>query len=429
MDVSSSVFDSSNESWEERLAFVTRLMTEMSQKTDVEEMVRWYARQLQGQVLERYLSITRRGVEEPWVILARDSSWAKQPDVWRDRDSLPRFDRGLFSDVAYSGEVFISQDLKLDPDDPAAEVLSDVRSVLAVPIFDGGESLNVSINVDHRPNRVPLHAVPYIVWMTNLFARATHNLNLARRLDEAHRELDREMELIGAIQRDLQPGALPEVPGLEVRAFYEPATQAGGDYYDVIPFGDEERWGIVIADVSGHGAPAAVEMAMLRTLVHEAAHRRLAPGKAMRFVNSRMTERRNTHGAFVTAFLGSWDPETARLDYAIAGHPRPVLRRDGELVTVDDDASGPPLGVLPGVEYGQNAVWLKPGDRLILYTDGVTEAASPTGAMLGEEGLHEIVLGCDCPASEAKYQIANGVEQHRGGRPPGDDVTIMVLDR
>ncbi len=136
---------------------------------------------------------------------------------------------------------------------------------MAIPHFDGGQALNMVISTSSRPAAFDREKFPETVWMSNLFGRATQNLLLNTRLKEAYGRIDRELKTIAEIQRSLLPGSTPEIPTLGLSAYYRTSTHAGGDYYDFFDLG-EGRWGILIADVSGHGTPSAVVMAITHAI-------------------------------------------------------------------------------------------------------------------------------------------------------------------
>jgi len=423
------ILDATSGTWQERTRYVAEMMREMSAQQEPDTMVRLYSARIQAASrMQRFISLSRRGVEAPRVVLARDNTWKRQPNVWTERASLPVYDGGFLSEIAYAGEVRVEQDLRLAPGDPAKELLANVRSALALPIFDGGEARNVLLLGHERPHMVDPATVPQTLWFTNLFARATHNLVTARQLRDALDALDREMKLVADVQRALLPPALPPIPGLEIDVHYQPARDAGGDYYDFFPLGDG-RWGILLADVSGHGTPAAVEMAITRTLAHVGSAQATEPRDLLAYVNDQLCLRRSTPtGSFVTAFLGAYDPRARTLRYALAGHPPPRLKRCGSGGRLEDlgEPTGLPLGVMPGQPYRESERGLDVGDLLVAYTDGITEAADRNRALFGTARLDASLKGCGTSVREVKASVLASLRQHVDDRPFDDDVTMVV---
>ena len=138
---------------------------------------------------------------------------------------------------------------------------------MAIPMFDQGVALNMVILLRKEPAAFPKEELPELVWLSNLFGRATSNLVLSDELQRANQALDREMKAVGEIQRSLLPARLPKIPTLDLATYYQPSQRAGGDYYDFFPL-PSGKWGIFIADVSGHGTPAAVLMAVTHCIAH-----------------------------------------------------------------------------------------------------------------------------------------------------------------
>ena len=194
------------------------------------------------------------------------------------------------------------------------------------------------------------------------------------RLAGALEELDRVRKAVGEIQRSLLPASLPEIPGFEMSPYYQPSGHASGDYYDVVPLIDDQ-WGFVMADVSGHGIPAAVIMTVLRTLIHAElpSNRDKSAGEFLEHVNRVMCETYLRDSRFVTVWAAVLNPVSRRLTYASAGHNPPRLLRGGNVLSLDA-VGGLPFGFDPGTTYEDAGITLEPEDLLVIYTDGITEA-------------------------------------------------------
>ena len=417
----------SSANWEERLALVVETMKEMSRQTDPDTMVALYSARAQTTGPRRILSLSRRGVEPPRYVLARDSDWENQPNPWRERGELPVLEGGLLGELVYGNEPRVIQDLQVGDGDASAELLAGARSLLAMPVYDGGESLNMVIVLASEPDGIDTATVPPQIWMANLFGRATHNLVLSAEVKRAYETVDREMKVIADIQRSLLPSRLPSIPTLDLAVHYQPATRAGGDYYDFFPF-DDGTWGILISDVSGHGSPAAVEMAIARTLMHLKAQDPVSPGAMLEFVNRHLVTRIGSGpSSFVTAFFGVYDPKAYVIKYAIAGHPPPRLKRcsDGSLFSFRG-TTGPPLGVVRGRGYEEMTQELRPGDQIVFFTDGITEAFNCDREMFGIERLDATLENCSVTAEGLIAEVLESLFGFTCGGELTDDLTLVV---
>ena len=414
--------------WRERLAAVVTTTREMSRQTDPQEMRRVYVERMrQLRPLDGSLSISRRGLQAPYYRITRSTRWAEDVNPWKEMDRLPLRSGGLLADLIYGDEPHLFHDLRVAADDPAAEYLSEYRSVVAVPLYDSGVALNMALLLRREPGAFDPEELPDLVLMSNLFGRATHNLVLMQRLQEAYEAADHEMQVVADIQRSLLPKKQPQIPTLSVAASYHPWRRAGGDYYDFFPFPDG-HWGVLIADVSGHGTPAAVLMAVTHSLAHTYSGPPTPPGELLGYVNGYLTRLYTAESdTFVTAFYGVYDPVGRTLRYASAGHNPPRLKRcsDGTLAALDG-VGGLPLGISPAETYREQTVQLVPGDQLVLYTDGITEAEGPDGDQFGTARLDAVLENCSVTASDLLKSVLDAVEAFTEGRPATDDRTLLV---
>ena len=240
--------------------------------------------------------------------------------------------------------------------------------------------------------------------------------------------LQNELDVASKIQQAILPAAFPEGAGFEVYGNMAPARNVGGDFFDVIIL-ENGRLGLAVADVSDKGVPAALFMMSSRTLLKGSAIGMGNPGGVLAEVNDLLTEDNETF-MFVTVLYAVFDPDSGRLDYANGGHSNPLLvRPDGSSEELPL-TGGIALGVMPELQYSESSITMDPGDTLILYTDGVSEAMNSDGEEFGVDRLRQIFL--DHPptsARQANEAILDAVIRFADGYPQSDDVTCLVLRR
>jgi sigma-B regulation protein RsbU (phosphoserine phosphatase) len=411
--------------WKSDLKVVDKLMRAVSRETDPQRLVMLYGNAVDRMFpIDLYVALSRRGLEPPMYRMTRNSNWREDINPWTQRDRLPLLSGGILGEWAYADAPVIIQDFQPDDVDQHYELLKNIRSVLVFPQYDNGEAINISIMMWERPGAIDVERLPHMHWQGNLFGRATHNLVLRRELATAYETLDRELQVVGDIQRSLLPAELPRIPTLELAAHYRTSQRAGGDYYDLFPLTDD-RWGLFIADVSGHGTPAAVMMAVTHAIAHSHPKSPEPPEAVLARLNNTLHDGYTRgNGTFVTAFYAVFDAKKRTLRYSSAGHNPPRLRRDGEVLALDA-AQSLPLGVLPDVPFAAAEMALRPGDGLLLYTDGIIEAMNRRNELFGVDRLDESIL----EASTSDGMIAavtSAVERHAGSGPPTDDQTLLA---
>ena len=235
--------------------------------------------------------------------------------------------------------------------------------------------------------------------------------------------LEREMNVAREVQRELLPHAAPRLEGLELAGVCRPAIAVGGDYYDYLQHADG-RPGLVIADISGKGVPAALLMASLQASVRSLFHTAADPGQLHARLNDALCRSSST-ARYATAFVADFDPATRRLTYSNAGHlPALVIRGNR---TLRCEAGGMPIGLFERVAYETGALTLAPGDLLALFTDGVTEAPSPDGEEFGAERLADLLRAhLDRPLDAALAAVLDALSDWSGPVAPHDDVTLVL---
>jgi phosphoserine phosphatase RsbU/P len=412
----------------ERLVHIVDMMRHLSQLTDPQEMVRYYGEHMRSLLsIDGRLSLSRRGLTAPNYRITRSPAWPADVNPWTDRERLPLLEGGLLGELVYAEKPVVIDDIRLAACDPAVEHLAGYRSCVAIPLYENGVGVNMVLLLRKESGAFAHEQLPELVWMSNLFGRATSSLVLSEELQRAYRALDKEFRMIGDIQRSLLPTILPTIAGLDLAAHYQPSQRAGGDYYDFFQLPDDQ-WGILVADVSGHGPAAAVLMAVTHCIAHTRPGPPMPPGKVLDYLNHHLTIRyTNGNGDFVTAFYALYNPRERKLTYASAGHNPPRLKRcqDGSLLSLDQ-AGGLPLGVRVGESYEEFVQPLQIGDQIVFYTDGITEAHSADGRMFGVERLDQVLSNCASQAAALLNEVLRQLIEFAGGRPADDDRTIIV---
>ena len=288
--------------------------------------------------------------------------------------------------------------------------------IAAILLFLGADLLRQSI------------LLPWVLTFSVTTVVAVLGISLYRfklKLEASRNELMRtEAELTFArkVQQALFPKTLPSDGGLEFSAICIPARGISGDYFDVHRL-EDGRLIIAVADISGKGIPAAILMANLQALLRVVAHTSATPTEVCKRLNHHLHEVTEA-SRFATLFYAEWLAGGRRLRYVNAGHNPPLLLSDTYCRVLDE--GGLPLGVFPESEYATGEVALRPGDLLVLYSDGITEAGQKDGREFGEQRLRALAQdNRDLPLAELQSVILNEVQRWTGGEPD-DDVTLVM---
>ncbi len=243
----------------------------------------------------------------------------------------------------------------------------------------------------------------------------------ASRLELARKEA--ELNIAREVQQALFPRQLPTGDGLEFSAVCLPSAGISGDYYDVLALPDG-RLVFTIADISGKGVSAAILMANLQALLRALAPSAAEPSAVCRQLNEHLHQVTDA-AKFATLFYAEWNSEERCLNYVNAGHNAPLLLGNGRCERLE--RGGMPLGMFPAAKFDTGRVCLKPGETLVLYSDGITEAATATGEEFGESRLEEVVkVNCGKPLAEIQAQVLQAVRKWSGPSPE-DDMTLMLV--
>ncbi|MCA9918562.1 MAG: SpoIIE family protein phosphatase, partial [Anaerolineales bacterium] len=239
--------------------------------------------------------------------------------------------------------------------------------------------------------------------------------------------LQRELELAAQVQRNLLQQDLPQFPDYNFAAYLEPARQVGGDFYDVLEI-DDEHVGVLIADVADKGFHAALFMAVTRTLFLQEGRRSISPSEVALAVHRGMFDVANNDEVFLTAFYGVLHRPTGRLTYIRAAHERPLLLRPGREV-MPLPGGDRFLGMMPELELTEEIIDLEPGDRLVMFSDGVPDAVNEDDQGYSNQQLAAAVASCgNKTAAEIVDYLVQDVARWQGKAAPFDDLTLLVLE-
>ncbi|MGB8116647.1 MAG: GAF domain-containing SpoIIE family protein phosphatase, partial [Candidatus Sulfotelmatobacter sp.] len=330
--------------------------------------------------------------------------------------------KGLVGYAAETRQAVLVPDVSKDP--RYIEGNPETRSELAVPLIYKDKVIGVLdlehtrrgfFTDDHRRTMVTLAAQVAI---------AIENARLYEEIARQERRLERDLALARELQMRLLPQTLPKVKHLELAAKFSPARAIGGDLYDFIPY-SLSRLAIVIGDVSGKGAPAAIYAALVSGILRSHAPIEPGPAEMLSAVNLSLAERR-IEAQFVSLIYAVWDDEHRTLLVANSGLPRPVLARDGKISAIE--ATGLPLGLFDDVSYDEFRFELQPGDVFVLFSDGILDARNRRGELFGRTRVEKIIAECAARSADCVVDsLFKAAGEHSAGVETFDDQTVVAI--
>lgn len=413
----------------DRLALLCRLSQTFNSTLDLDEVL--------NRVIDEVIAATR--AERGFVMLREAGGrlvFRAARGMARDTIDDPEFQisRSVVERVAYEGQPLLTSNAQSDEwlSGRVSVIALGLLSILCVPLRIKDTILGV-IYVDNRL-QAGLFTPDDLELLATIAASAAIAIENARLYQVAVEKgrMERELQVARGVQAGLLPRETPQIPGWEFCARWQPAREVAGDFYDFIPLVDG-RLGLVLADVSGKGMPAALFMALCRTTIRASVSQASSPAEGIAHAN-RLICADASDGMFVTLFYAQLDPQTGEFSYVNAGHNPPLLCRPGnggkgeELTQLMP--TGMALGVLPDFPLEQRTAYLKPGDFVLLYTDGVTDATGAPGQRFGMERLQRVVLDHqDLHATDLVTALERTIGEFSGSSAPYDDVAILVVRR
>ena len=340
-----------------------------------------------------------------------------------------RVSRTIIEEVVNQGRSVLTSDAQHDPRFRSSTVtFQGIRSVLAVPLGVGDRIFGM-IYAD-SPFATSRFTEDHLKVLTTLGSVAAIRVENTRLLEEhlEQQQYERELQLAREIQQRFQPTAPPPVPGYELQGISFPSYQIGGDYYDFIPCADG-RLVIALGDVSGKGTSAALLMSSQHAAVHAQVASCRPITETVGAVNRYLADNTPSN-RFVTLFYAELDPATGALSFINAGHNPPLIAKGSGSTLEQLGSGGLPLGIIPDYDYREGRTQLRPGDVLVIYSDGVTETQNPAGEEFGTVRLQDVVAqNLDRTASGIRDKIEAALSTFAQGTPAVDDITLVIVKR
>ncbi len=381
-----------------------------------------------------------RQADRCFLILAEDDGKKLIPRLVKTRlpgeETTARFSKSIVRKCLESGQAFLSGDASRDERVQLSQSVVDfrIRSVMCVPLCapDGKAFGVIQLDTQNRGKKFTQDDLRLLWGVANQASVALENARLHE--ETIHQEkLRRDLELAHQVQMSFLPRALPQVPGYEFFAHYEPALEVGGDYYGFIPLADG-RLGVALGDVAGKGVPAALLMAKLSSDARFSFLTEPDLARAVTKLNDLLYEFTSQADRFVTLAAAVIDPVSHVITLASAGHFSPLLYRQsaGSLTdAIPKKVAGVPLGIMEGFAFEMCEVVLGPGDSLVLYSDGLPDMLSPGNEPFGYTGIHAAVLEASGPATPRNLgeRLLQAVTHHASGHEAPDDLTLVCFGR
>lgn len=416
----------------ERLRALLDISTSLARVLDLDPLL--------AHAADTLLGVFRQG-DRVFLILL-DEGGRPVPRVMKARRAAlddTRFSRTIVRKALDSKQSYLSEDASNDANiGPAASIAEfKIRSVMCVPLLnsEGNPIGAIQLDTQDRAKKFSLDDLNLLTIVANLAAVAIEKAKLHETVLAREKEA-KEIELARKVQLGFLPQTLPDVDGYEFYSHYSPAQTVGGDYYDFVslPGG---RVAVVLGDVAGKGVPAALLVAKLSSEVRFCLLTVPDLAEAVCLLNEQMIQG-GLGDRFVTLAIAVLDPKSHTVTIANAGHMSPKLYRaaTGELLdAISLDATGLPIGTLPGYPFEQVTVQLAPGDTLTMFTDGVTDAMNPAGQVFGPEETDRHLLpddgalGSGNGPKAAGARLVAAVRAHANGRAQNDDIAVVAFGR
>jgi sigma-B regulation protein RsbU (phosphoserine phosphatase) len=412
-----SVYESERRS-RQMLALLYDVSLDMNSSLDVEEVVHRIAAAVKSTVNYEIFTIfrldERAGLLYPRIVI-------RSNEREKENRTVP-LGTGLVGTAARLNEPVRVGDVSVD--ERYIPVHQETRSEIAVPLTHNGKVIGVVDLESTEPNHFSEYHQRLLMTLASRIATALANAELYAKVSDNERRMDREMKIAREIQQRLMPEEIPWVKPLSLAVLFKPVAHLGGDLYDFIEF-DDGRLAIVVGDVAGKGAPAALYAALSSGIIRTRATRKYPPGQMLELVNKTLYER-PVESQYCALTYAIFDPKTLHIIVASSGLPYPLLVRAG--VPKFLDIAGIPVGLFPETKYTELDLELKTGDILVFYSDGLVEARNDANEEFGLKRFSEIVReNAGRESTDIVKAINLAVESFVGRVPPHDDRTLIVV--
>ena len=402
----------------EFLALLYEISLEMGSTLEVDELVHKIAAAVKSKINYHIFSIflldERQGLLRPRFVI-------RSNERENQKIALP-LGTGLIGAAAKLNEPLRIGDVTKDP--RYLPVHGETRSELVVPLTSKGRVVGVVDLESTEINYFTEYHERFLMTLASRMASSLVNAELYARVADNEHRMKSEMKIAREIQRQLMPDELPSVPPLTMAVLFKPVAQLGGDLYDWIEF-DDGRLAIVLGDVAGKGAPAALYGALASGVIRTRAGRKYPPGQMLELVNKTLYQR-PIEGQFVALTYAIYDPKTRTMTLANSGLPYPLLVRAAQSTFLD--VGGIPLGLFPESKYEETVLPLQSGDVLVFHSDGVVEMRNDAGDDFGLKGLADVVrTNHEKSAEEIVKAVSSTLADFIGRVRPQDDRTMIVM--
>jgi phosphoserine phosphatase RsbU/P len=412
-----------------------RLYTRVARQAQTLEVLNEISRELTSildlnELIERISQLLRRIIDfqmfSVWLVNEREGVLENQFAMrfgqrFDPKENIP-LGRGLVGAAIESHRLVRVGDVRKDP--RYVMVNPEARSEMAVPLIYKGKVIGV-LDVEHTRahyfNEDHEHA---LTTLAAQIAISIENARLYQRVALQEQRLEQDLAMAREVQLRLLPSAKPKHKDAEFSTRFIPARSIGGDLYDLIQY-DPARSAIAVGDVSGKAAPAALYAALVSGIMRSAASQSLSPSEMLKALNDSLQERK-LDSQYVVMLYSVWNDENRTLQIANAGASQPLICRSGEVETIK--VEGFPLGMFPNVEYEEFSISTQPGDSIIFFSDGITDAENEAEEMFGDDRLRAVVKkNQQKSASKIAEAIIAEVGNFQQGRERFDDETVVVL--
>jgi serine phosphatase RsbU (regulator of sigma subunit) len=414
----------------EKLTFLLELTADLTQTFDLAKLL--------PKVVDSLFQVFKQA-DRGFIIMAEEGTDKLIPTVIKARrandETSARFSRRIVFRCIETGEALLSEDASADKRFDLSQSIADcrIRSVMCAPLLgrSSGKAFGViQLDTQDRAKKFTQDDLKLLLAVAGQAAIALENAKLHESLI-ARVGLERDLKIAHQVQLSFLPKRPPQIPGYEFFAHYEAAQEVGGDYYDFIPM-PSHKLAVMVGDVAGKGVPAALLMAKVSSDARFTMLTEASPAEAVYKLNELMQEA-GMLDRFVTLAAAVLDPRNHEVCFVNAGHLPPLLyrRSSGKLVEgASRDSAGFPLGVADGIPFNPHSVRLEPGDALVLFTDGVTDAKDKSGKDFGSERPTTVLQNGRCTPKEMGTRLVNAIKQHsQGTNKQHDDITVVAFGR